>query len=146
VGSEDGTATVTILEFYRDNRREIDILDDTRALFVLTFIAENGNTSLDNLVSNLGWPREEVSAIVQGLDEAQLLRDTEAFNPENPIRLAPQGLSMLETLRFPTPPKNIQEVSPPRWADALPLWGFAFRGYARPYLQEYPYPRKMRPT
>jgi RNA polymerase sigma factor (sigma-70 family) len=101
---------VTILEFYRDHRLEIEILDDTRALFVLTFIGQLGNTSRAALSLHLGWAGEELDGILKRLTEAQLVRDTSKFNPENPIRLAPSGLSMIAALNFPRKDERFKEI------------------------------------
>jgi RNA polymerase sigma factor (sigma-70 family) len=125
VGCEDGAAALTILEFYRDHRQEIEVLEDSKALFVLTFIAEIGNTNLADLGANIGWSTEETSAIIEKLNEAQLLRDTSDFSAENPIRIAPRGLSMMTTLHFPrNKEKRIDDVIDLVWSDAIPSLGW----------------------
>jgi RNA polymerase sigma factor (sigma-70 family) len=129
VGGENGKAALSILEFYREHRHEIEVLEDTKALFVLTFIAETGNTSIADLVSNLGWPEDEISSIIRKLSEAQLLRDTVSFSAENPIRLASNGLSMMATLRFPKKEERTDKFPETAWRDAFPFFGL--RGFSR---------------
>lgn len=67
VGDEAGSAHLTLLEFYGDNRREVELLADEPLLFLLSFIAEIRSATLPALAEELGWPIDELTGLVSSL-------------------------------------------------------------------------------
>ncbi len=66
---------MTLLEFNRDHRQEIEALQEDKALFVLTFINEIGNTNRTALSAHLGWDAEEIDGLLNLLMDAELVRN-----------------------------------------------------------------------
>jgi TIR domain len=92
-----------LLEFSRDHAAEIEVLSDSKALFLLTLIADLGNTTREALSSHLGWDSRDIERLWHKLTNAELVRDESAFDRENPIRLSTHGKLVIAALRFPGP-------------------------------------------
>lgn len=100
---------VTLLEFTRDHRQELEALQDDKALFVLTFINELGDTNRNGLSAHLGWDANEIDRLLNLLIAAELVRDVSGFDSENPIRLAANGIDMIAALHFPRKSNELLE-------------------------------------
>jgi RNA polymerase sigma-70 factor (ECF subfamily) len=92
---------VEVLEFCRERAPEIEVLQDEKALFLLTFIAELGRTSRHTLLSHLGWSEEIFDALWRKLKTAELVRDESTFGRESPLRLSVRGTDFIAAVRFP---------------------------------------------
>src|SRR6202044_552810 len=102
---------VDLLEFCRDHAAEIEVLADSRSLFLLTLISELGNTTREALSSHLGWHEEVVERLWQKLQSADLVRDETAFGRENPLRLSTHGTTMVAALGFPGPESLLDRIA-----------------------------------
>jgi RNA polymerase sigma-70 factor (ECF subfamily) len=111
---------VDLLEFCREHAAEIDVLADSKALFLLLLIAELGHTSREALSSHLGWSGEIIEPLWRTLSGAYLVRDESPFGQENPIRLSTHGIFFLEALGLPEPQRSLLDriVSEMAWSSS----------------------------
>ena len=111
-------SNVDLLERYRQNREEIDVLADERTLFVLGLIQQLDNPSLKELTDHLNWDLKEAVAVCIKLENAGLIQIKEADNPLSQIELLQRGANLLGLFlyqdftpdRIPTPTKENDEI------------------------------------
>jgi RNA polymerase sigma factor (sigma-70 family) len=102
VGLQIRGAPLTLLEFFRDRRNEIELLADDRALFLLSFICELEGARVPELVEHLGWPVDFVSNFVGRLRQRGFLRK----EPADSVAVSDSGRRILEAVGLrPKPPR-----------------------------------------
>lgn len=127
VGEETGGASLTLLEFYRSRRHEVDVLSDKKLLFLLSFVAELRRVTVDGLVEHLGWPRAEVAELLSMLGNGGFVRNRSRFE----MVITDSGARFLNSLGLRPTPKQ-QSISarlvlsweasafPPTFSSVLP--------------------------
>ncbi|MFC1719058.1 sigma-70 family RNA polymerase sigma factor [Candidatus Poribacteria bacterium] len=94
------TSRSDLIEFLRQNRREIEILMDQKALFTLAFIQKVESNTMQNLIQKLGWGRDEVIAICANLQDAGMITSTATLQERNDtithVKLLPAGSDLLK--------------------------------------------------
>ncbi len=99
-----------LLENYRQNHEEIDILADEKLLFILRFVQQLDTPTLKELADYLSWTLEETVADCIKLQNAGLIKIKDANNPDSHIELLQKGERLLELVEA-TAQSSESEVS-----------------------------------
>lgn len=85
-----------LLELYRQNRKEVEVLTDEKALFILGLIEHFDSPSLESLVSNLHLPPEGIREACISLQNAGLVSINQSDKSGPRLELLQQGESLLK--------------------------------------------------
>ncbi len=112
----------SLLDLYREHRGEIDSLNDSRALFVLFFVNENGRMTRADLQKELNLAPAQFARIIEQLNRAELLGAQADF-----IYAVPGGKQLLADIGMSSPPPAPPSGTPPD--SHQPDWGSLFKGF-----------------
>src|SRR5687768_11703736 len=95
---------VDILEFYRANRPELDVLSNARHFFLLVLVDSLGSATLNDFARHLGCSEGDLQVPIQTLLDAQLLEYERESNDEAngwQVRPSQAGKRLLSLLKVP---------------------------------------------
>ncbi len=101
-----------LLEIYRQNSHEFEVIADRNAAFLLSFLNYLGAASPANLAEEFNWSRHEMHAAVRLLSEGQFISD-KMPGSAGQLTVTPVGRSLLEFMGLLAHLPSQDDAGPP---------------------------------